>query len=396
MTATVIGVDGTSLPAGADAALAEAKLVVGARRHLDAHAPSGARAVELGELDSALDELTTAVGPAVVLASGDPGFFGIVRSLRERGVRPVVLPTVSSVQRLVAACGRPWDDVAVVSAHGRDLGPALNVCRARRATVVLTAPGAGPAELAAGLDGWRRTLTVAEELGGENETLSTVDLTEGAQRTWREPNIVLCQEDPDSVPGKGWHAGGEPTPRDGGWALPEENFAHRDGMVTKTEVRALALAKLAPRPGALVWDVGAGSGAVAVECARLGAAAIAVERDPVQCVRIIANASAHDVDVRVVEADLQDTVADLPHPDAVFVGGGGEQAVRSCARQEAGRIVVALASLDRIGPARQALQEFGYTVDGTQLSSARLADLPDGTSRLDATNPITLIWGTKK
>lgn len=396
VTVTVIGVDGGNLPAGAQQALAEAWVVAGARRHLAAHAPDGARALELGALEPALDELAATSRPSVVLASGDPGFFGIVRSLRERGVRPAVLPGLSSVQRLVAAVGRPWDDVAVVSTHGREFEPALNVCRARPATVVLTAPDAGPAELAAGLDGWRRTLTVAEDLGGDDETISTVDLTEAAKRSWREPNIVLCQQDPDRVPAKGWYAGGEPTPRRGGWALPEDDFAHRDGMVTKSEVRALALARLAPGPGTLVWDVGAGSGAMAVECARMGSAVIAVERDGGQCVRIIANANAFGVDVRVVEGELQETAAELPRPDAVFVGGGGEQVVRGCANLGADRVVVALAAVDRIVTTRQALRDAGYVVDGTQLSSARLAELPDGSQRFSAINPVTLLWGKKK
>ncbi|TCP50793.1 precorrin-6Y C5,15-methyltransferase (decarboxylating) [Tamaricihabitans halophyticus] len=394
MTTTVIGVDGAELAPGAAELLGQASLIVGARRYLDQYAPAGVTTVELGPLEPALHELSAAAGASVVLASGDPGFFGIVRALRDYGLRPAVIPAVSAVQRLVARCGRSWDDVAVVSAHGRDLGPALNVCRARRNTVVLTAPGAGPAELAAGLTGWRRTLTVAEQLGADTETVSTVDLAEACARVWAEPNIVLCQADPEAVPGTGWHAGGEPTPPAGGWALTEDAFIHRDGMITKAEVRAMALAKLGPRPGSMVWDVGAGCGSVAVESARLGAATIAIEHDPVQCVRVVANASAFGVDVRVVEADVLDVADELPAPDAVFVGGGGSTVIATCARLGAERVVVALASLDRIAPARETLRANGYAVSGAQLSTARMVDLPNGGSRLAATNPITLIWGS--
>jgi precorrin-6Y C5,15-methyltransferase (decarboxylating) len=81
-------------------------------------------------------------------------------------------------------------------------------------------------------------------------------------------------------------AGGEPVPPAAGWALDEAEFSHRDGMITKSEVRALVLARLAPGPGRLVWDLGSGSGSVGVECARLGAAVVAVERDPAQCARL--------------------------------------------------------------------------------------------------------------
>lgn len=402
MTVTVIGVDGATLAPGGEKLLADAALVVGGRRHLARLAPPSARTIELGPLEAALRELAGYVdkdernpGPgAVVLASGDPGFFGVLRALRAAGIAVSVLPALSSVQRLAALVGRPWDDVAVVSAHGRELGPALNLCRTNRAVAVLTGPGAGPAELAAGLRGWRRNLAVVEDLGGPDEQLSTLDATAAAGRRWREPNVVLCLPEHDPVPDRAWRAGGLDTPPAGGWALPEDDFAHRDGMITKAEVRAVALARLAPAPGALVWDVGAGSGAVGVECARLGSAVVAVEQDPTQCVRIVANAARHGVDVRLVDGPAPDALAGLPGPDAVFVGGGGPAVVRACAGVGARRVVVALASLDRFALCRDALRAGGYRVEGCQLGAARLADLPNGTSRLTATNPVLLLWGT--
>jgi precorrin-6B C5,15-methyltransferase / cobalt-precorrin-6B C5,C15-methyltransferase len=397
MTITVVGVDGAALPPGGDALLDKATLVVGGRRLLDLHARDGATTIELGALDKALEALAAHKpehGPAVVLASGDPGYFGVLRALRDKGIRPRVVPAPSSVQRLAALVGRPWDDVTVVSAHGRGLRQALNVCRARPAVAVLTAPGAGPAELAAGLAGWRRTLVVAEDIGG-GEKVSTVDAMDAVGRPWREPNVVLCLAEPETVPERGWLAGGDSLPGSTGWALSEDDFAHRDGMVTKAEVRAVALAKLAPGLGTLVWDVGAGSGAVAVECARFGAAVVAIERDPVQCVRVIANITKHGVDVRVVEAEFLAAITGLPWPDAIFVGGGGTQVIRAAASVGAPRIVVSLAALDRIAPARDALRDNGYQVEGVQLSASRLADLPDGSSRLAAVNPVTVLSGVK-
>lgn len=277
---------------------------------------------------------------------------------------------VAALHGFLTATGRSWDSVTVVDAAVVGARHALNVCRARSAVVV---HGADPAELAAGLAGWRRSLTVSD--GGE---LSTVDSADAVVRRWSAPDFVLCVAE-NAFP-----------PVSGGWALPDDDFAHRDGMVATAEVRALALSRLAPRPGVLVWDVGAGPGAVGVECARLGAAVIAVEQDPVQCVRIIANASAHGVDVRVVESPLAEA-ADLPRPDAVFVGGGGADVVRQCARVGAGRIVVATADLDRVLPARDALVRAGYEVEGSQLSAARLTG---GT--LLAANPVTVLWGTRK
>lgn len=400
MAVTVIGVDGTTLAPGGAELVAKADLVVGGRRHLDRLAPGAPHTVELGPLDEALRRLPEYAGDkapldAVVLASGDPGFFGVLRAVRAAGIAVTVLPALSSVQRITALAGRPWDDVAVVSAHGRDLGPALNVCRTHRAVVVLTGPGAGPAELGAGLRGWRRTLVVAEDIGGPDEQLSTVEAKAAADRAWREPNIVLCLPESDPVPERSWLAGGVGGPPEHGWALDEDEFAHRDGMVTKPEVRALALARLAPRPGTLVWDVGAGSGAVGVECGRFGSAVIAVERDPGQCVRIVANAARYGVDVRLEDGEAPAALEGLPRPDAVFVGGGGPNVVRACAEAGAQRIVVALASLDRFALSRDALRAGGYQVTGCQVNAARMVDLPGGTSRLAGTNPVLLLWGTR-
>ncbi|GAA3240424.1 bifunctional cobalt-precorrin-7 (C(5))-methyltransferase/cobalt-precorrin-6B (C(15))-methyltransferase [Pseudonocardia petroleophila] len=380
---TVVGIDGGPLPPGAVEALAGAEVVTGAARYLHL-APASAERVEMGPVDAALAAL--AGRRAVVLASGDPGFFGIVRLLRARGFAPAVLPACSAVQRAFARIGRPWDDVAVVSAHGRALGPAVNLCRAHPAVAVLTAPGAGPAEIGAALHGWDRTLVVAEDLDGPAEQVTTVTPQQAASRSWRDPNVVLCLRDPSAVPEVGWRAGGAPA---AGWALPESAFEHRAGMITKAEVRALALARLAPAPGRLIWDVGSGSGAVAVECARLGAAVVAVERRADDVERIRANAAAHGVDVRVVQGEAPAALADLPRPDAVFVGGGGPDVVAAVAG--APRVVVALAALDRLAPTRHALRD--HRVEGVQLAASRLADLPDGTVRLAATNPIILLWG---
>jgi precorrin-6B C5,15-methyltransferase / cobalt-precorrin-6B C5,C15-methyltransferase len=389
---TVIGIDGGELSSPAIEALAGAEVVVGAARHLEAvPVPAEADRVVLGPVEPALERLAGRRG--VVLASGDPGFFGIVRLLRERGREPVVLPARSSLQLLFARIGRSWDDVAVVSAHGRALGPAVNVCRARPAVAVLTAAGAGPAEIGAALDGWPRTLVIAEDLGGPAERLVTLPAAEAAGRDWHPLTVVLSLRDPEAVPARGWYAGGEPVPPAGGWALPDDAFGHRAGMVTKAEVRALALARIAPRPGVLVWDVGAGSGSVAVECARLGAAALAVERRADDAARVAANAAAHGVDVRVVVGEAPAVLDGLPRPDAVFVGGGGPEVVAAVAAAGAERVVVALAALDRIAPTRGALQAAGLAVDGVQLAASRFADLPGGSVRLAATNPITLLWG---
>src|SRR3712207_3571572 len=118
---------------------------------------------------------------------------------------------------------------------------------------------------------------------------------------WNDPNVVVVYDSERAVREKGWISGSLESP--GQWALPEEQFEHRSAMITKPELRALVLARLGPGPGGLVWDVGAGSGSVAIECARFGAAAIAVERDAESCERIRRNAARHGVYVEVVEGE---------------------------------------------------------------------------------------------
>ncbi len=392
---TVVGWDGSPLtPAAADA-LASASLVVGGARHLAAlPVPEQARTVVLGSLERGLAELSRdRAGRAVVIASGDPGFFGIVRAIRALGVEPVVLPAVSSVALAFARLGLPWDDALVVSTHGRAITPAVNVCRSNPKVAVLTGPGAGPAELGAALVGSYRTLHVLTALGTEDEEWLECSPEEAALREWRNPNVVLSLGPGESDGPARWLAGRDPIPRE--WALPEHEYLHRCSMVTKAEVRALVLARLGPGLGRCVWDVGAGSGSVAVECARFGAFAVAVEREAEACARIEANAGSHGVDVTVVCGEAPAALAGLPQPDAVFVGGGGLPAVTAAAERRPARIVAAFAAVDHALAARAELHRRQYRVDGVQLAANRFAELPDDSVRLAATNPVFVVWGTR-
>ncbi|WAZ20844.1 precorrin-6y C5,15-methyltransferase (decarboxylating) subunit CbiE [Streptomyces cinnabarinus] len=398
---TVVGT-GTGAPLDAGA-LAGARLVVGGQRHLDAApVPADAERVVLGPLAPALDVIERHLDKAhrvVVLASGDPGFFGIVRVLAERfGARELdVRPGVSSVATAFARVGVPWDDAVVVSAHGRELRTAVNVCRARPKVAVLTGPGSGPAELGAALQSEARVLLVACALGTAEERVERVTPAEAAARDWGTAvSVVLCLDETRLL-GPVRTVAGPPAGPDG-WALDEAEFAHRDSMITKFEVRALALARLGPRLGDLVWDVGAGSGSVAVECARLGAAVTAVEKTLDGVERIRANAAAHGVDVRTVHGSAPTVLSDLDEPDAVFIGGGGAELpaiVTACARRARRTVVVALAALDRVPAVRAALTGAGFACDGVLLQSSRLAPLPGDVSRLAATNPVFLLWGVR-
>jgi precorrin-6Y C5,15-methyltransferase (decarboxylating) len=403
---TVVGAGTGPLAHDVRARIAAAPLVVGAPRHLAGVAPALAgRTLPLsGDLRPALDAIGAveeAGGAPVVLASGDPGFFGLVRALGERFGRERldVVPGVSSVALAFARAGVSWDDALVVSAHGRDPRAAVNACRAHPKVAVLTSPWFGPADLArelAGPSGIRRRFVVAERLGERGERVAEGDAGTIAAGTWAEPNVVVVLDEArlPAVPGVSW-------PRRWGpdrWALPDAAFEHRGGMVTKAEVRAIALAALGPGLGDLVWDVGAGSGSVGIECARHGAAVIAVERDPEACALVARNAARHGVEVQVAPGEAPGALASLPDPDAVFVGGSGASlgvVLEVAARRARRAVVAALAAVERVGPAVAALEAGGLTAEGVLVGVSRLSALGvDGAvHRLAPVNPVFVVQG---
>jgi precorrin-6Y C5,15-methyltransferase (decarboxylating) len=395
---TVIGTGRSGISVGAHALLDNAELVVGGGRHLLDFDVEPERALALrGDLSEALDRIEKTEGSVAVLASGDPGFFGIVRVLAERfgPEKLLVLPAPSAVSEAFAQAGIPWDDAFVVSAHGRDPRRAVNVCRAHPKVAVLTSPAFGPAELARALEGLGRSFVVAERLGEPNERMYEGDAAQIARMSWEDPNTVVVYDAGRAVGTKGWISGRSESR--GLWALPEREFEHRSGMITKPETRALVLARLGPGPGDLVWDVGAGSGSVAVECARLGAAAITVERDAESCVRIHENASRHDAYVQVVEGEAPVALHNLPEPDAVFVGGTGEsfeETLKVAAVRARRCIVLTLITLERVVPAAEILEGCGLAVETTFLQASRMKGV-GSLHRLAAETPVFVVAGRR-
>ncbi|MFV2119198.1 precorrin-6y C5,15-methyltransferase (decarboxylating) subunit CbiE, partial [Streptomyces sp. Act-28] len=219
---TVIGWDGSPLTAAARSALSAATLVAGAAHHLVLpEVPARAERIRLGSVDLAARRIAGHRGTAVVLADGDPGFFGVVRTLRDprHGLEVEVVPAVSSVAAAFARAGMPWDDARVVVAHTRTLRRAVNVCRAHPKVAVLTAPGAGPAELALMLDGVHRTFVICEALGTEREQVTVLTSDKAADLTWRDPNVVLSIGGSGPAPAAGgWLMGSDPGPVRG-WGL---------------------------------------------------------------------------------------------------------------------------------------------------------------------------------
>ncbi|WP_329389813.1 precorrin-6y C5,15-methyltransferase (decarboxylating) subunit CbiE [Streptomyces sp. NBC_01716] len=373
---TVIGWDGSPLAPAARSALAAATLVAGAAHHLALpEIPPDAERIRLGSVDLAARRIAGHRGSAVVLADGDPGFFGVVRTLRapEHGLEVEVVPAVSAVATAFARAGMPWDDAQVVVAQRRTLRRAVNVCRAHTKVAVLTSPGAGPAELALLLQGVHRTFVICEELGTEREQVTVLTSDKAADHVWRDPNVVIVVGGIGTAPVRtgGWIAAHDPEfpPAARGWALPSEEYGVELDEGESTWLRAAQLARLGARTGDLVWDIGSGSGAFAAEAGRFGAAVIAVDAEPGACASTAAAARRAGVQLEVVEGRAPHVLENLPEPDVVRIGGGGVDVVIACADRRPARIVTHAATRDEAEAVCTALREGGYTVECVLLQS---------------------------
>ncbi|MBB4567213.1 precorrin-6Y C5,15-methyltransferase (decarboxylating) [Rhizobium leucaenae] len=261
--------------------------------------------------------------PTVVLASGDPFYYGVGATLSRHipASEMTVIPAPSSFSLAASRLGWPLQDVTVLSLHGRPLDLVRPHLHPGRKILALTSDAQGPAGLARLLQetGFgRSTLTVLEALGGPHERVSAQQAADFALSGINDLNVcgigVATATDARILP---LSAG-----------LDDSLFEH-DGQITKREIRALTLSALAPRHGELLWDIGAGSGSIGVEwmLAHPSMRAIAIESSSERAARIRRNAANFGVPgLTVVEGQAPQALAGLPAPDAIFVGGGGSDA----------------------------------------------------------------------
>ena len=326
VTVVGIGADGwRSLTQDARDALTAATAIAGSPRQLALLPDLAARRVRLpSPLLPDLDQLVRQHPGLCVLASGDPTLHGIGATLSRRlGAAAVrILPAVSSVALACARLGWPQQDVTVVSLLSQPPEAMLAAMQSGARVIVLCRDRTTPAEVARVLAerGWGDSeLIVLEQLGADAERVSkpcrAADLTTGSQSTTVLTDLcalaVTASEGPGAVAGR--------TP-----GLPDSAY-ETDGQVTRRELRALALAVLRPGPGALLWDVGAASGSVAIEWMRADprARAIAIEARPDRAERAGRNAAALGVPgLQVITGTAPAALTGLPDPDAVFIGGG--------------------------------------------------------------------------
>jgi precorrin-6B C5,15-methyltransferase / cobalt-precorrin-6B C5,C15-methyltransferase len=384
---TVVGWNGSELSAEAADRLRAATLVIGPAALIGRLTLTAETVADDTLLDTLDTHLEQGEGPVVVLAEGDPGFFGQVRTLRAHGLHPDVLPATSLVTRAFARAGLNWEDALVVAPAGpHQLDRAVNACRAHPKVALLVVPGVGPGEIARELAPTTpRSLIVCEDLGGPDERVTHSRMGEATTRPWKDPDVVLVLDPLHRPKEPSWVAGARPGPAE--WALPLEG-----GL--PPEVRAYILAKLGPRLGDLVWDVGAGGGEIAVECARLGAAVMAVERDEESCARLRATVLEYGVKVALTRGQAPPALEPLPDPDAVFVGGGGPDVIVACAARRPRSLVCALKTVERVPAVLGLLREHGYRAEGSQILAAKLTVGADGSHGLAAADPVFVVHAT--
>lgn len=389
-----IGDDGEEgLTARAQAIVLRADLLCGGARHL-AFFPehSAERFVIRDNVDGLVELLNAAVGHrrAVVLASGDPCFFGIGSILAQRLGRERVRihPGPGSVALAFNRLGIAWQDATVLSAHGRPLRSIVAGALAATRLAVLTDPVNTPAAVAvallnAGMEdagAW-----VCEHLGGARERITEGRLSELAGREFAALNVLVIQRD---ARGARRHAAGA-------FGRDEADYASERGQITKAEVRAITLAKLEPWLSHTAWDVGAGSGATAIELAGLMPAGeiYAVESDPRQ-IEVLRRNLARDPrpNLHVVEGRAPEALAGLPAPDTVFVGGAGAMltdVLRAVfdALRPGGRVVANFAQIESVAAWQAFARERGLEQEIAQVSIARGVPVANGT-RLAPLNPV--------
>ncbi|MAT71155.1 MAG: cobalamin biosynthesis bifunctional protein CbiET [Planctomycetaceae bacterium] len=397
------GLDGA--PENARRLILDANLLVGAERVMALIPQTAAKRVTLGaDMEAAAAEIEAAAGPVAVVVTGDPLFYGRARYFFERlgRERCDIVPHVSSMQLAFARVKESWDEAYLTDLANHPLDSVIDRIRTAQKAGLFTTEDCGPAAVAKALLDRRIdyfTAYVCENLGARNECVTRGTLAEIAGQQFGPLNVMILirsSEAPDS-------------PRDPAirslFGNPDELFVQskpNDGLLTRAEVRSVALAQLGLSSHSVIWDVGAGSGSVSVEAAQLapGGRVFAIEQDGDEAELIRENAERFGVaNVTPVVGRAPECWDELPDPDAVFIEGSGREVSRladlAFARLRThGRLVASVRSIEGVHEVRQALKSKAAELNVLMLNLARGADQLDRL-RFDALNPAFLVSASK-
>ncbi len=376
----------------------QADLLIGGARQLALFPDFSGKTITIGaNLAPVVDCLAKTDGSAVVLASGDPLFFGIgrylLRNLPEADLEFV--PNVSSVQYAFAKIREPWDDAVFVSAHGRGMKGAVDQIVAHDKIAILTDEVNTPRGIAGelierGREGY--TAYLCENLGTAEEAITHTDLKGLLDIPAAPLNVlILIKEYESGGDGAGPCLG-----------IPDDDFATVKKLITKEEVRAVSLAKLRLRQDMTLWDIGAGSGSVSIEADHLmpNGRVFAVERNP-QCLAYLKEnlQKFNSRNITLIEEEAPACLDDLPDPDRVFIGGSGGHLWKILAAADGrlstgGRVVLNAATLDTLTSATEFFENANYELEVTMVNISRTRPLTDY-KMFEAFNPVFVLAAVK-
>lgn len=387
--------------------IARAEVLAGGKRLLDSFQEYGGETIPLqSPLNDALERVNVLSQHrrTVVLASGDPFFFGIGKRLTERFGRDrlLVFPNVTTVQALFARLAEPWEDVRVMSLHGREDRRWLRELRRHSKMALFTDHTHTPGWIAqqlldAGIED--RDVVVGENLGLADESVRRFSLEDAIDRSFSPLNLVaLLPQRTGGESQSGEHPASYGVREAPVLGLPEGAFLHQAGLITKMEVRAVVLAHLQLKPDLVLWDLGAGSGSVSIEAARMVPLrqVIAVEKHADRYRDLAENIKRFRCgEIRAVHGSAEKVLNELPDPDRVFIGGSGGELLHVLTQaahrlRPGGRIVQTAVTMDTLEVSRSFWRDRPFEVSITQVQVNR--SVPIGHSlRFEAINPVFVV-----
>jgi precorrin-6B C5,15-methyltransferase / cobalt-precorrin-6B C5,C15-methyltransferase len=404
-----IGDDGlTGLTESARRILMDADLILGAPPVLSLlEGVPGRRQPLEPDMSLAIRQVREALATSrpVLVSQGDPLFYGVARYLCDRLGKDQfeVVPHVSSMQLAFARIKESWEDAYLTSLAGRPIESVVDRIRTAEKVGVFSSDECPPSRLARalldrGIDYFRGY--VCENLGSPDERVTQAELADIAAMDFDPLNVVILIRKPNR-PDRALLGS-----RHRLFGNPDDAFAQslpRRGLITQAEVRAIALAQLDIRPTSVVWDIGAGSGSVAIEAAQLADQGVvyAIEPEAADVALIQANAESFGVpNLRTVIGRAPEVLADLPEPDAIFIGGTGRQVdpVLSTAYNRlvaGGSLAVNVATIEGLAASYQALKGLAGEVSVWNVSIARGIEQMDRL-RFEAIAPTFLLAVTKR